>query len=361
MLLRARSLRLASLAGLLAAVLAFSAGCLKEYSFYIPGRLEENRETRALFKLLRQEKEVGENRFILIQQIANRLLAAGEKEKLLLFLTTYVGEYPSDPYNAYYLGIVAATYLDMKAAPMAVHYYQRILRNYPDLLISGASLHFRCLQELLALVQDPRERIGYYKELISRFADAIDPGVNYYYLAKAYEDIGDWEQAIRVYQKFLNYPESVIPGFSRAHTKIRELVEFYYSDKEWTVDNLEHLVSEVRQALQTHDVRQLAKYRAEANFFTMSWSQQDMASGEELEASTSFDLGALGAFLQSSRVIADDQLDVYSNSGEAYLRTTNWNYRIPTWYLYFRRVNYPPDPEINGRWEWAGIYLGERF
>jgi hypothetical protein len=24
-------------------------------------------------------------------------------------------------------------------------------------------------------------------------------------------------------------------------------------------------------------------------------------------------------------------------------------------------VNYPPDPEINGRWEWAGIYLGDRF
>jgi hypothetical protein len=86
-----------------------------------------------------------------------------------------------------------------------------------------------------------------------------------------------------------------------------------------------------------------------------------MATSEEVEARTSFDLGALGAFLQSSRVVADDQLDVYSNSGEAYLRTTNWNYRIPTWYLYFRRVNYPPDPEINGRWEWAGIYLGERF
>ncbi len=358
MMLRARGF---SLAVLLAAVLAFSSGCLKEYSFYLPGRLEENRETRTLFKLLRQEEEVGENRFILIQQIANRLLAAGEKEKLQLFLTTYVGEFPSDPYNAYYLGIVAATYLEMQAAPMAVHYYQRILRNYPDLLIAGSSLHFRCLQELLALVQDPRERIGYYKELISRFADAIDPGVNYYYLAKAYEDIGDWEQAIRVYQKFLNYPDSVIPGFPRAHTKIWELVQFYYSDKDWTVDSLELLVSEVREALETNNFPKLARYWAKANFFTMSWSQQEAASGEELEAPGGFDLANLRSFLQSSRVVADDQLDVYSNSGEAYLRTKYWNYRIPTWYLYFRRVNYPPDPEINGRWEWAGIYLGERF
>jgi tetratricopeptide (TPR) repeat protein len=347
--------------GFLAVVLAFASACRNEYSYYLPGGLEANRETRALFALLAQEKEVGENRFILIQQIANRLLAANQKEKLVLFLTTYVAEYPEDPYNAYYLGIVAAAYLDMQAAPMAVQYYQRILRNYPDLMVSGASLHFRCLQELLRLVQDPRERIGYYKELISRFSDSIDSGVNYYFLAKAYEDIGDWEQAMRVYQKFLNYPESEIPGFPRAHAKIREKVDFYYSDKSWTVDNLEHLVSEIREALQTHNIRQLAKYRAEANFFSMSWTQQDAASGEELEAPGSFDLGTLGAFLQSSRVIADDQLDVYSNSGEAYLRTTNWNYYIPTWYLYFRKVDYPPDPEINGRWEWAGIYLGERF
>jgi len=349
------------LAALATVVLALTAGCRRDYAYYLPSALEDNREARGLFKLLRQEKEVGENRFILIQQVANRLLGGDEKEKLVLFLTTYVEEYPEDPYNAYYLSIVAAAYLDMNAAPLAVEYYQRILKNYPDLLISGSSLHFRCLQELLKLVQDPRRRIDYYKELISRFAENIDPGVNYYFLATAYEDIGEWEQAIRVYQKFLNYPDAEIPGFPRAHAKIREKVDFYYSGKEWTVENLALLESEIRQALQAHNVRQLAKYRAEANFFTMSWSQQDVNVSEEVEAPTSFDLGALGAFLQSSRVVADDQLDVYSNSGEAYLRTANWNYRIPTWYLYFRRVDFKPDPEINGRWEWAGIYLGERF
>jgi tetratricopeptide (TPR) repeat protein len=347
------------LAALLAA--AALAGCRKDYSYYLPSSFEQNRETRALFELLGRETAVGENRFILINQIATRLLNANEKERLILFLTTYVESNPEDPYNAYYLGIVAAAYKDLKAAPMAVEYYQRILKNYPDLLIAGNSIHYQCLQELLKLVQDPRRQIDYYKELISRFSDIIDPGVSYYFLAKAYEDIGDWEQAMRVYQKFLNYPEAEIPGFPRAHVKIREKVEFYYSDKEWTVDNLSQLVGDIREAIQSHNVRQFLKYRAKVNFFTMSWSQQDVSEFEEVEVSTSFDLGALGAFLQSSRVIADDQLDVYSNSGEAYLRTTNWNYRIPTWYLYFRKVDFRPEPDINGRWEWAGIYLGEKF
>ncbi len=346
-------------AALLAA--AALAGCRKEYSYYLPRGFEQNREIRGLFELLGEESTVGETRYILINQIATRLLNSKETERLILFLTTYVESNPVDPYNAYYLGIVAAAYKDLKAVPMAVEYYQRILKNYPDLLIAGSSIHYQCLQELLKLVSDPRRQIDYYKELISRFSDLIDPGVSYYFLARAYEEIGDWEQAIRVYQKFLNYPEAEIPGFPRAHAKIREKVEFYYADKEWTVDNLEQLVGDIREALQSHNVRQFLKYRAKVNFFTMSWSQQDVSEFEEVEVSTSFDLGALGAFLQSSRVSADDQLDIYSNSGEAYLRTKHWNYRIPTWYLYFRKVDFKPDPDINGRWEWAGIYLGEKF
>jgi hypothetical protein len=50
-----------------------------------------------------------------------------------------------------------------------------------------------------------------------------------------------------------------------------------------------------------------------------------------------------------------------SNDREAYLRSTGWNYRIPTWYFYFRRVEYPADPESNGAWEWAGVFFGEKL
>ena len=332
----------------------FIVSCRGEYSHFLVGNLEENREMHTLFDLLEQENEVGENRFIVIQQIANRLHGAGELEKLILFLTGYVENNQNDPYNAYYLGIVAAAYREMGAVPMAVHYYDRILKNYPDLLISGTTVHYQCLQELLTLVDDPYARIDYYKELISRFSEYIDPGAAYFYLAQAYEKVGEWEQAIRTYQKFLKYPETEIPGFPRAHVKIREKVEFYFSDKKWTVDNLEDLVREIKRAIQTRNTRHLLAYKAQVNFFTMSWAQAD---ANEI-ISMSFDIGA---FLQSSRVLTDDKLDIDSNAGEAFLRTTRWSYRIPTWYLYFRKVEFLPDPEINGRWEWAGIYFGEKL
>ena len=344
----------APVAVVLGAALMLLASCRDDNTIFVSGSGEQAREMRGLFELLGAEQEAGENRFIIIQQIANRLLNNGEPQKLILFLTTYVERNPADPYNAYYLGIVASAYRDQGALPMAIHYYERILKNYPDLLLPTGSLHFQCLQELLAVVRDPEARIEYYKELISRFSEAIDPGATSYFLAQAYEEVGEWEQAIRVYQKFLKYPETQIPGVPRVHSRVREKVEFYYSDKSWTVENLEQLVEQIKAAIRSRNTRLLLRYRAKVNFFTMSWAQHE----SDDTVSLVFDIGA---FLQSSRVQADDTLDVDSNTGEAFLRTTRWSYRIPTWYLYFRKVDFKPDPEINGRWEWAGIYFGEKL
>jgi len=328
--------------------------CRRDYAHFLVGNVEENRDLHTLFDLLEQERDVGENRFIIIQQITNRLYGARELEKLILFLTNYVEKNQNDPYNAYYLDIVATAYRDMGAEPMAVHYYERILMNYPDLLVSGTTVHYQCLQELLSLEEDPGVCIDYYKELISRFSEYIDQGVTYFYLAEAYEQAGEWEQAIRAYQKFLKYPDTEISGFPRAHVKVREKVEFYFSDKEWTVANLEQLVEEIKRSIRTRNARRLLGYKAKVNFFTMSWSQAD---ANEI-ITMAFDIGS---FLQSSRVLTDDKLDIDSNAGEAFLRTTRWSYRIPTWYLYFRKVEFLPDPEINGQWEWAGIFLGEKL
>ncbi len=342
-------------AGVLAAGVLALAGCSGPYGEYLTGgSMEQKQEMKTLFRLLQNEKEPGENRFVLMQQVANRLAGISSPEQLILFLTTYVEKNPTDPYNAYYLGLVAETYRDMGAYPLAIHYYNRVLLNHPDLLVSDSSIHLRCLQELIKLVDDPRDRIGYYKELIARFSSEIDPGVTNYYLGRTYGEVGDWEQAIQVYQKFLGYPDVDIAGVPNAHQRIRELVDFYYSDKKWTVDSLPYLVAQIKEAIQTRDPRRLLQYRAKVNFFSMSWSQQE----NEEDTDIVFDLGA---FLLTSRVIADEALDIDSNAGEAYLRTTNWTYRIPTWYLYFRKVDFKPDAEINGRWEWAGIYFGEKL
>jgi tetratricopeptide (TPR) repeat protein len=339
-------------ASLLAAALSFS--CSDPESYLRVGSNDRLREMDELLRLMHSEKEAGENRFILIQQIANNLASSGFRDRLNVFLTTYVEKNPKDQFNAYYLWIVAQNYRSQKAFPFVAYYYERILKDHPDVMVRGRSIHLQCLQELTKLKEKPEYRIVYYKELIARFRDQIDLGTTYFYLAKTYESLGEWEQAIQAYNKFLKYPDKVIPEFPDAHRAVANMLAFYNSDKNWTMENLDDLVKAIKKAIDDQNVRALLRLRAGANFFAMSWDQED----SEDNTNVAFDLGI---FLRQSRVSYADQLDLESNAKEAYLSTWGWTYRIPRWFLYFKKVHYPLNPEINGRWEWAGIYFGEKL
>jgi tetratricopeptide (TPR) repeat protein len=174
------------------------AGCGGSDTRYYISAFEQNQELRELFRLFNREKDQ-ENRFVLISRIAAGLASEGRVDREILFLTTHAEKNPADIYNGYYLLLVADAYRDMKESPLAIHYYRRILSNYGDLLVKGGSIHLQCLQELLAIETDPSAKIGYYKELFSRFPNQSS-GVYWYEMAKSYEALGEWEQSIQAYQ-----------------------------------------------------------------------------------------------------------------------------------------------------------------
>lgn len=344
--------RAARIIGLFALV-AVLAGCGVSDTRYYLSAFEQNQELRELFRLFNREKDQ-ENRFVLITQIAAGLANEGRVDREILFLTSHVEKNPADIYNGYYLLLVADAYRDMKAAPFAIHYYRRILSNYGDLLVKGTSIHLQCLQELLGLETDPQAKIGYYKELFSRFPDK-SPGVNWYYMAKSYEEVGEWEQSIQAYQKFIGSVDVDVTGDSRALRDASEKVNFYNStDKNWLLPDLNDLVAAVRDAIATKNISRLRRYQAQVNFFQEPWDQTSMISDETVNYN-------IINYLLTSNVTVDSQLDVSANGREATLKTTGWNFRPSTWYLYFRQVDFPASPEINLQWEWAGIYFGEKL
>jgi len=322
-------------------------------SYYIVGDKELQRELSLLFRDLQKQADNPESRFVLIQEITKKLHTIDELNLLNLFLTSYVENHPEDSYNGYYLLIVAQNYLSQGADPFAVQYFERILRNHVDLAVNGTTVHYICLQNLIDLVSDPELKVSYYKNLLSRFPEKIERGPTYYFLAKTYEELGDWDLAIQAYRNFLGYPETSIKGVPHAHEQVRSIIEFYdYPNKDWTMESLEDLVNTVKYAMWTRNSRLLRRYRAKVNFFAISWEE------ESAEANQNF-LDGLGSLL-TQRIHYNSDLDRDSNNREAYLRTWGWSYRIKTWYLYFRRVDFPADPEIHGQWEWAGIYFGEK-
>ena len=310
-----------------------------------------------LYVLLENPNLEPVSRYAIVNQIANNLIALNDQQGVILFLTNWVELHPDDIYNGYWLLMTAYAYLANKAEPVAEYYFDRILLGYQDLLVKGNSIHFSCLQNLIQISKNPRSRIRYFNELINRFPTNVSITELYLRLALEYEKENEWDEALKAYSMFLNQPDAStiqIAGEPNAYKKARQLVGFNNSPKDWTFESLPALEAAVKKAIRNYDWRSLDKYRAKVNFFSMSWKQDEMDSNAQEEFS-------MRNFMRGNRVRYNKELDADSTSSEAYLRTWGWSQYVSVWYLYFRKVNFPLDPDIHGNWEWAGIYIGEKL
>lgn len=289
----------------------------------------------------------------IVERAAEEIRQDEGQAAMIAFLTAHIQQFPDDPASSYYLTWVGDLYQQSNQHEVARQYHRRALFSASDVEIRGVSSHQVAIRSLLDLVDDPEERLEYLSILSGRFADRTEPGLLHYHFARAYEGVGEWDAAYAAYRSFLSYPGTRIPGNPDAHEQITRRLAFYDSARDWTERDLESLVASIKNALWRQDPWTLLRHRARVNFFTMSWEQE---LGDENSEIPSFDIAA---FLRRSRVRFSEDLELSSNATEAYLRTWGWSHRIPTWYLYFRRVDFPADPEIHGTWEWAGIFFGE--
>jgi tetratricopeptide (TPR) repeat protein len=332
---------------------AILASCGSPHSAFIIGTREDKAELTELFSLLDAAGHDEVARFAAIRQIASKLLEKREYGLLTAFLVN-ASEGGTSAYSGWYLFTAAYAYELEGAAPIAALYYDRIVKNLPDIVVDGRSIHYECLSRLIETVSSPERKIEYYKDIIARFPDEADMGRILFLLGKEYEKVGDWDLAVKTYSKFLPYFNASIPGQPDALQHARNVVDFYNSPKDWAYEDLQTLVSNVKAALAAGDPSRLKRYRAKVNFFAVSWHRDEA----EAESQAFFDFAE---FMSGGRVYAADALDPSSSSRDAYLRTWGWSERISTWYLYFRKIYFPADPDIHGRWEWAGIYFGEKM
>jgi tetratricopeptide (TPR) repeat protein len=322
--------------------------------YFLKGTQREQDVLNNLFALLSREQEPDSARFSIVREIANEYKRLKDYGRLINFLLTWVDEHPDDPFNTYHLFMAAYAYMELEAAPVAALYFNLIVKNYPDLIVRGESIHMVCLQQLINLEENVEQKIWCYEELISRFPEQNDRGVTWFMLGQTYEQVGDWNHAIAAYTQFLQYYVTVVPGFPDAYTYAKQMVDFNNSAKNWTFESLDALVDTIKRNLDDGNTWRLWQYRARVNFFARSWAQ----AGSDDSGMAEFNLSSFGS---AGKLHYADSLSADSNSNEAYLRTWGWSQFTPIWYFYFRRIYFPLDPDIHGRWEWAGVYYGEKF
>ncbi len=350
--------------------------CAGRWEPYVSGPVGERRELRELFGMLDRTaggSDAGSHaaRFALSRKIASILAGQGRYGHLATLLPAISARFggqgdpqlrsgspilprSDDPYVAWYLFGAALAYERMDSGPVADMYYDRILRNAPDLVVENESIHFQCLERLLESTEAPEIRIGYYNDLAERFPDRTDPGRTLFLLGKEYEKTGAWDRAVRAYRDYLYHGGTTVPGFPDSIGYARNLVDLYNSPRDWTNPDLAQLVSGIRAALASGSAKRLGEYRAKVGFFAESWHREN-----EIDR-TDRGLSDFSAFMRAGAIRTDANLDRTSGTREAFLRTRGWSGYQPTWYFYFRRMNFPADPEIHGNWEWAGIYFGEK-
>lgn len=310
-----------------------------------------------LSKILKKEDLDPKLRYGVLNRIANNMLSVNDYSSLIIFLTQWVEEHPDDLYNSYWLLMTAHAYLENDAKPVAEYYFERIINNYNDLVIHGKSIHFLTLQHLIQISTSPANRISYFNQLINQFPNDVSKTELYYRLALEYEKEGEWNQALRSYSQFLDQPDASVIQIAdapNAYINAKHLIDFNNSPKDWTFESLDALVAAVKSAISSYNYRALDRYKAKVNFFAMSWHQDETDDNAQQAFS-------MHNYMIGNRIRYSADLDPSSTPTEAYLRTTGWSTYVNVWYLYFRKVNFPANPDIHGRWEWAGIYYGEKL
>lgn len=355
------------LQSLIICVLITLISCQKgDYSHYIDDDNPNKKSLEELFPLLDKQQEYSENRFTIMSEIISMMLKQKSVGKLNLLVTDYINKNPKDPYNSYYLLLLSSAYVNNEQSNFALPYLNRIVKNYPDLDIDGLSTHYTALITLTEISTDPLNRAYYYKTLINDHSDRVETrkkfqggvGELYYYLGNAYEDGRMWDESIRAFEEYLKFDDAPIPQEPTAKEDITRKVGFHYSDKKWILKDLDTLVKRVRYAIYAKRPDLLDKYRA-YGFFIVNWKSDNSDIEESYPMQSSV--------LTQMNISAERNLDPMSNENEAYLAVRGNRWRsimwatYPTWYFYFKRVDYPMDPELHGGWEWAGIYLGEKL
>lgn len=192
-----------------------------------------------------------------------------------------------------------------------------------------------------------------YLLLLDEYNELIDIHYTMAELTGFYQEHLEMDDAIAMMKKILKTANK--SSLSAAQLQeMRNEIYFYNLKKLWVHQNLETLIKNIEKAIKRKNSKLLWRYVSKRKFDVELFQKKDQKRW------TYSELGIHRRW--NNRIVFAKKLEDFSSENEAFLRTDNWTFpQMRTWYFRFNKIFYPYDKDINGSWEWSGIYFGNPF
>lgn len=264
-------------------------------------------------------------------------------------LKQHIDKYPTDIYNSRYLSMIGDLYIKQGAEQQALIYYTKSITSSDNNM--SPIIDFDKISLLANLEPDLRGKIKYNNILLSKYNSRIDRAKLLYEQGTLYDKLSLWNDAYNMYATLLQENYFVL---HKKDQKFFETAFFRYKRRNSKPTPTWASISEAKRAL-LNAIYSKVSSRVRAlqapGFFTAHWQEPVIDSNAQIP---SFNIVAI---LINSNFRADSKTSSYGNGTEVLWRTYGWE-RVSTWNMVFRKIQQPDTIELNGRWEWAGIYFG---
>ncbi len=278
---------------------------------------------------------------------------------LIRLLKNHITQHPDDKYILFYTYTLGTLYKERQNTHLARYYFQNVVNKFIDATgqrtqNSKNILLYRSLLALSDLNKNPFNLVFYHEALLQNFTEQLaNPDNNLYLLGQNYDAIAEWDKAYANYQTVLLSPRHTLQqdAYGRREKIFFRLERKRAKRKTVVWNNAEEARRSIRYALYNYNNNNAIKRLRSPGFFTAHWNESLLDPNAHVP---NFDITAVVA---RSNLSVTNEFSPFSTEHSKLWKTTGWG-RIPTWYFVFSQIREPDRPEINGKWEWSGIYFG---
>lgn len=274
-------------------------------------------------------------------------------------LVLYLGEISTIEKDEIFLDLLYFNlhnlYWNMGLKDIAIFYALKINEQNYSINYKSSNIGYYIAKRIITTDAPFKIKEKMYKLLFNKYYDKIDVPFMLYEFSNLYRKNFDIDSAVSLLTKFIR----TSPHYNNEEAnidlrKIRKEINFYNSNKRWIYQDLNKLIKNIKSAIIKRNKKRLDRYVSQIGFFgkvsqkinKRGWTYQEIKIDRRWP----------------NKIIFAKSLEEYSGDQEAYLKTSNWNtIGMHIWYFYFKRVDYPYNPNIDGGWEWKGIYFGQRY